>query len=77
MEGFLQFWKSFAGSILSRLPQSPTVDSEALEIIAQYAGYINYIFPVGKFLAYVSALLVAAGVYYLCMIVLRMIKVIS
>lgn len=77
MEGFLQFWQSFAGDIVSRLPQSPTVDSEVLETIAAYAGYVNYVFPVGKFLVYASGLLVAVGVYYLVMIVLRMIRVIS
>lgn len=77
MNEFLQFWQSFAGDVVSRLPQSPTVDSEALETIALYAGYVNYIFPVGKFLAYASSLLVAVGVYYLVMIVLRMIRVIS
>lgn len=77
VEEFLRFWQSFAGDIVSRLPQSPTVDSEALEIIAAYAGYVNYVFPVGKFLAYAFGLLAAVGVYYLVMIVLRMIRVIS
>ena len=60
---FLGAWQSFSGRILELLPQSPTVDSDALQTIARYAGYINYFFPVGKFLAFVSAVLVVVGVY--------------
>lgn len=77
LDGFLQFWRSFAGNIISALPQSPTVDSEALETIALYAGYINYVFPVGKFLLYVSAILSASAGFYLQKIILRILKVIK
>lgn len=74
---FQRIWQSFAGRVLELLPQSPTVDSEALEIIARYASYINYVFPVGKFLAFVSLVLAAVAVYYLAMIVLRMLRLIG
>lgn len=74
---FGQMWQSFAGRILELLPQSPTVDSEALAVLARYAGYINYFFPVGKFLAFVSAVLTAVAIYYLAMVILRFIKVIG
>lgn len=74
---FGRVWQSFAGRVLELLPQSPTVDSEALETLSRYASYINYVFPVGKFLAFVSLTLVAVGAYYLAMIVLRMIKLIG
>lgn len=78
MDGFFSSaWESFAGKVLEILPQSPTVDSEALEVVARYAGYVNYFFPVGKFLAFVSATLVAVAIYYAAMVVLRMIRVIG
>ena len=73
---FAQFWQSFAGKIVELLPASPTLDSDALETIAQYAGYVNYLFPVGKFLAFVAASLVAVAAYYVVMVVLRMIRLI-
>ena len=74
---FSNAWQSFAGKIVELLPRSPTIDSEALEILTRYAGYINYFFPVGKFLAFVSATLVVVGGYYLYMAILRMIKLIG
>ena len=77
MEFLQNVWQSFAGKVLELLPASPTIDNEALQVIAQYAGYINYFFPVGKFLVFVSATLVIVGVYYLAMVILRILRVIS
>lgn len=74
---FSKAWESFAGKLAEILPTSPTVDSEALATVARFAGYINYFFPVGKFLVFVSAVLVAVGIYYLAMVILRMMRVIS
>lgn len=77
METFLRFWRSFAADIISKLPQSPTIDSEALEVVRTYAGFINYVFPVGKFLAYVSAILVCAAVFYLYKVIMRQMRLIA
>lgn len=74
---FGQFWESFAGRIVELLPQSPTVDSEALQTLAAYASYINWVFPVGRFLAFVSLTLVAVGAYYLVMVILRVLRLIK
>ena len=63
MEFLQEVWQSFAGKVLELLPASPTIDNEALQTVAQYAGDIHYFFPVGKFLVFVSATLVIAGVY--------------
>lgn len=77
IDTFLKAWTDFGGTILSMLPQSPTVDSAALEALATYAGYINYWIPVGPFLTFFSALVASIGVYYLAMILLRWLKVIA
>lgn len=77
MEALQRAWESFAGKVLELLPASPTIDNEALRVIAQYAGYINYFFPVGKFLVFLSATLVIVGAYYLAMAILRILRVIS
>lgn len=76
MDAFLQAWQSFAGKILSMLPQSPTIDNAALETFAQYAAYINYFIPVGAYLTFLSGLLVVVAVYYVVMVILRWLKVI-
>lgn len=74
---FSSMWSSFAGKLAEILPQSPTVDSEALAEVARFAGYINFFFPVGKFLLFVALVLTAIGVYYLAMVILRWIKLIG
>lgn len=71
---FLTWWNSFASSILEILPDSPTIDNGALAAFAEYAGYINYFIPVGKYLSFLSALLVAVSVYYGSMVILRWLK---
>lgn len=73
---FSQFWNSFAGTIVNLLPTSPTVDNVALETLATYSGYINYFIPVGQYLTFLSALLVAVAAYYAVMVILRWIKLI-
>lgn len=73
---FASMWASVVGVLVDLLPRSPTIDSDAMAALAQYAGYINYFFPVGDFLRFSSALLVAAGVYYAVMVILRLVKVI-
>lgn len=77
MDAFLQAWQSFAGKILSILPQSPTIDNAALETFAQYAGYVNYFIPVGAYLTFFAGLLAAVAVYYAAMVILRWLKLIS
>lgn len=74
---FSDAWNSFAGKLAEILPRSPTVDSEALQTLSQYASYINYFFPVGKFLAFVTAVLLCVAGYYAVMVILRWIKAIS
>lgn len=74
---FQQFWNSFAGTITSLLPASPTIDNAALEVLATYSGYINYFVPVGAYLTFLSALLVAVAAYYAAMVILRWTKLIS
>lgn len=70
-------WSAFAGKLAELLPQSPTLDSDALLEVAHFAGYINFIFPVGEFLLFVGATLAAVAVYYLAMVILRWIKLIG
>lgn len=77
MDVFLQAWQSFAGKILSMLPQSPTIDNAALETFAQYAGYVNYFIPVGAYLTFLAGLLAAVAVYYVAMVILRWLKLIT
>ena len=74
---FSKMWDSFAGKLAEILPRSPTVDSEALETVSRYAAYINYLFPVGKFLAFVMVVLSCVAGYYAVMVILRWIKAIS
>lgn len=74
---FAGAWDSFAGKLAEILPRSPTIDSEALQTLAQYASYINYFFPVGKFLAFVAAVLACVAAYYAVMVILRWVKAIS
>lgn len=76
MDGFLDAWRSFSGQILDMLPTSPTLDSDAISALAEYAGYINYFFPVGKFAAYFSALLTCCLAYQAASVILRWLKVI-
>lgn len=73
---FSQFWSSFAGKVVDLLPTSPTIDSAALQTLATYSGYINYFIPVGQYLTFLSALLVAVAAYYAVMVILRWIKLI-
>lgn len=77
MDSFFSAFQTFAGQILGLLPQSPTVDSAALETLSTYAGYINYFIPVGQYLTFLSALLVCLAVFYVAQILLRWLKVIS
>lgn len=74
---FSDAWNAFAGKLAELLPQSPTLDSESLEEVARFAGYINFIFPVGKFLLFVAGMLAAIAVYYLAMVILRWIRLIG
>ncbi|MBQ6420469.1 MAG: hypothetical protein IJK02_05280 [Clostridia bacterium] len=74
---FSNAWNAFAGKLAELLPQSPTLDSDALAEVARFAGYINFIFPVGKFLLFVAATLAAIAIYYLAMVILRWIKLIG
>lgn len=76
-DSFLKAWADFGETVLSMLPQSPTVDSDALATLAEYAGYINYWIPVGPFLTFFSALIASIAAYYLVMILLRWLKVIA
>lgn len=77
MDGFIKAWQSFSGQILQMLPQSPTLDSDAMEALSKYAGMVNYFIPVGRFMTYFSALLSAVAVYYVASVILRWLKVIS
>lgn len=77
MDAFLQAWQSFAGKVLSMLPQSPTIDNAALETFTQYAGYVNYFIPVGAYLTFLAGLLAAVAVYYVAMVILRWLKLIT
>lgn len=77
VDSFLKAWENFGDDILSMLPDSPTVDSAALQALADYAGYINYWVPVGPFLTFFSGLLASVGVYYMAMVILRWLKVIA
>lgn len=77
MDIFIRAWQSFASVILSLLPQTPTISSETLETIRTYAGYINYFIPVGNYLVFLSALLLAIMGYYIAMPILRLMKLIG
>ena len=77
MDAIQDLWSSFAGAVIGLLPVSPTIDSDALAVLSQYAGYVNWFFPVGKFLAFVGATLTVVGTYYLAMVILRMLRLIK
>lgn len=77
LDGFMKAWQSFSAYIVELLPQSPTLDSDAMQALSRYAGMINYFIPVGAFLTYFSALLTVVGAYYVVSVVLRWLKVIS
>lgn len=77
MDSFLSAFQQFAGQILTLLPKSPTVDNEALQTLATYAGYINYFIPVGAYLTFLAGCLACLAVYYAAQIILRWVKVIS
>lgn len=77
MDLFMRFWTSFAGSLVELLPQSPVIDSEALEALRFYAGYINYFVPVGPYLIFLSGFLGAMGVYNAVLPILRNLKLIK
>lgn len=76
MDTFMQFWHSFSSVILEILPDSPTIDSDVLASLAEYAGYINYWVPVGPYLTFFSALLSCVAVYYLAVVILRCLKLV-
>lgn len=77
IDWFLRAWQTFAGTLTQILPASPTMDSEVLATIAEYAGYINYFIPVGQYLIFLSALLIAIMGYYAIMPILRLMKLIG
>lgn len=74
---FLRSWQTFAGQLIEILPASPTIDSDVLAVVAEYAGYINYFVPVGKYLTFLSALLIAVMGYYAIRPILRLMKLIG
>lgn len=67
----------FLDFVLSVLPLSPFTEIiEELESMP-YLGYINWLIPVGRFVAIGTAWLTAIGVFYLYQIILRWIKAIE
>lgn len=77
MDSFMPAFAEFAEQIIDLLPTSPTVDSEALEALRTYAGYINYFVPVGAYMTFLGATLVCLAIYYGARVLLNWLKVIS
>lgn len=76
-DGIKSLLQSILDAILIVLPTSPFRGYlEALEDLP-YLKYLNWIFPIGDFIAIAQAWLVAIGLFYLYMIILRWIKAIE
>ena len=74
VKGLLQ---TMVDAVLKVLPISPFRQFlESLEDLP-YLKYLNWIFPIGDFIAIAQAWLVAIGLFYLYMIILRWIKAIE
>lgn len=74
---FITWWNSFSGSILEMLPDSPTIDSEAMAAFADIAGYLNYFIPVGRYVTFLSVFLTAVSGYYGAMVIMRWMRLIQ
>ncbi|MCL2051209.1 MAG: hypothetical protein FWG91_05730 [Lachnospiraceae bacterium] len=74
LKGFLD---AVVDTALNVLPISPF--TEHIDALAElpYLGYLNWFVPVGALVAIGTSWLVAIGIYYAIMIILRWVKAIS
>lgn len=77
LDTLLDKFSDFLKQILPTDPFSNFISQLESSSLTEYMGYINYFFPVGFFLDCLSAFLVALGLYYLYVIILRWLKAVS
>lgn len=77
LESLLDKFGDFLMDILPSDPFSPYIDSLSQSSFTEYVGYINYFFPVGFFIDCLSAFLLALGLYYTYVIIMRWLKAVS
>ena len=74
---FKQVFQNFADKIVSLLPQSPIVNSDFASLGAEFMGILNWFVPVGLCLDFLGSVLGCVGLFYLVMIILRLLRVIK
>ena len=67
----------FGRELVSALPGSPFQAINAVMIDNKLLSYISWVIPVQQILSLLQLWTVAIGVYYLCMLVMRWVKMIS
>lgn len=70
---------ALAAVLIGILPASPfqTFINEITPVVSPYIGYINWVFPVGKCLAVLTAWGVAIGAYYGIQWILKQLDIVS
>lgn len=76
-ESLLDKFGDFLKNLLPTDPFADLLSDLETSSFAEYIGYINFFFPVGFFIDCLSAFLVALGIYYLYVIIMRWLKAVS
>ena len=76
-DSLLSKFGDFLKELLPLDPFSDFINDLSYGSFSEYVGYINYFFPVGFFIDCLSAFLVALGLYYTYVAIMRWVKVVS